>query len=351
MKSIFAVSRFRTLSLLFLLCFLPGIVFARPGMQKAEPYPSRNILMIIPHPRDSFTDISGRALAQLLAREMGVNVRVENQAGASGSLGARAALEAAADGYTLLYTNESLATMRVMGISRISFHDFVPIFVTVNDPRVIVVRGDSRYRRLRDLLDDMMIRPGRVRIAGTDRSADHVQALILDKLGFETEKKLYPSVKDCFSAILGNQADFAHISLSAAAPYLERGDLAILGTAARERLPFYPLTPTLGELVPEASAWTEMPSGFCSLLVRKDISTEVYSHLRQAAWNAILEPEWLSYVVLNSLEEVYLRYGEETAARKLLADWEAWASWMLDDADLTQESPSRFRIYRPKAEK
>lgn len=348
MKSSFAFSRFRTFALVVLVCFSPGIVFARARMQKPAPYPSQDILMIIPYAKDSFIDISGRMLARLLEREMEVRVRVENRSGSSGSLGARAVLDAPADGYTLLYTNESLATARVMGISRLSFHDFVPVFVTVNDPRVFVARGDSRYRSLRDLLDDMMIRPGRVRIAGTDRSSDHIQALILDKLGLETEKRLYPSVKDCISAVLGNHADFTVASLSTVSSQIERGELSLLGTAAQERLPFYPLAPALVELVPEASAWARMPSDFCALMARKDIPPDVFSRLRGAVWNAVLEPEWLSYVVLNSLEEVYLHHGDETAMRKLMTDWEAWASWMLDDAGLTQESPSRFRIYRPK---
>jgi tripartite-type tricarboxylate transporter receptor subunit TctC len=64
------------------------------------------------------TDISGRQLAIQLEKHLGKSITVINQGGASGSIGARTVLDAKSDGYTVLFTAESLGTQRVMGSLR-----------------------------------------------------------------------------------------------------------------------------------------------------------------------------------------------------------------------------------------
>lgn len=107
--------------------------------------------MIVTYPAGGTTDVSGRKFAALLLKELGVSVTVVNQAGASDSIGCQAALDAVPDGYTVLFTAESLGAQRVMGLSDLSYADYKIISPIVNDPEVIVVAKNSKFNTLADM--------------------------------------------------------------------------------------------------------------------------------------------------------------------------------------------------------
>src|ERR1700687_2412313 len=68
----------------------------------AADYPDHAIKMIVPFAAGGGTDVLARIVAQNLNSKWGQPVIVENQPGASGAIGTRAAMKAAPDGYTLL---------------------------------------------------------------------------------------------------------------------------------------------------------------------------------------------------------------------------------------------------------
>src|SRR5471030_3312955 len=68
----------------------------------AADYPDHTIKMIVPFAAVGGTDVLARIIAQNLNSKWGQPVVVENQPGASGSIGTRAAMKATPDGYTLL---------------------------------------------------------------------------------------------------------------------------------------------------------------------------------------------------------------------------------------------------------
>src|SRR3954463_389724 len=69
---------------------------------KSADYPDHAIKMIVPFAAGGGTDLLARLIAQNLNSKWGQPVVVENQPGASGAIGTRAAMKAAPDGYTLL---------------------------------------------------------------------------------------------------------------------------------------------------------------------------------------------------------------------------------------------------------
>ena len=69
---------------------------------RAGEYPDHAIKMIVPFAAGGGTDVMARIIAQSLNSKWGQPVVVENQPGASGAIGTRAAMKAPPDGYTLL---------------------------------------------------------------------------------------------------------------------------------------------------------------------------------------------------------------------------------------------------------
>ena len=326
---------------------MASLVFAAgQGEAKAGTgYPKKAITMIVPYGAGGTTDLTGRQLAIQLEKHLGKSITVINQGGASGSIGARTVLDANPDGYTIFFTAESLGTQRVMGLSEMSYADFIPIMVTVNDPKVIVVNKDSKYDTLQDLVNDITARPKKVKMSYTGPGGSgHVQALIYNKLGLDMALTAYPGGADCILAVLGNQVEFTNSNFSTVTGYLESGDLKLLGISANERISSYPEVPTLAEILPGSEKFLGNPFTPLSLLVDKDVPSDVIEILGEAAKKATKEQGWIEYVTNNSLEKLYEKYPTEKEMLSFFSEWESLVSWMLYDSGAAKISPEKFCI-------
>ena len=322
-----------------------GLFAAGVAEQTSPVYPQKPITMIVPYGAGGTTDISGRQLAIQLEKHLGKSITVINQGGASGSIGARMVLDAKSDGYTVLFTAESLGTQRVMGLSEMSYDDFTPIMVAVNDPKVIVVHKDSPYQTLQDLVNDIKSRPGKVKMSYTGPGGSgHVQALIYNKMGLDMALTAYPGGADCIVAVLGRQVEFTNSNYSTVTGYLESGDLKLLGISALQRLEAHPEVPTLDEILPGSQKYLGNPFTPLSLLVKADVPATVVQILREAASKAVQEQAWKDFVAKNSLDKLYEKYPDEASMRSFFTEWESLVSWLLYDNGAAKISPEKFGI-------
>ena len=315
---------------------------------KASDYPKESITMIIPYGAGGTTDLVGRQLAVALEKQLGQTIIVENKAGASGSVGTEAALEAKPDGYTLLLTADSLGTQRVMGISEMSYGDFSPILPIANDPKVMVVAKDSPYETIQDLLDAMKENPGKIKMSYTGPGGSgHIQALLLNRYGYEPALTAYNSGAEGITAVMGHQVDFTNSNYSTVASYIESGDLKLLAVCSVEPLSAHPDVVTLASVMPGSEEMMAMPYTPLSLIVRKDVPEDIKETLRAAAHAAVKDPEFEKYMDDNCIEKLYEKYPTVEEAEKFFAEWESSISWMLYDAGAAVKSPEEFGIPKP----
>jgi tripartite-type tricarboxylate transporter receptor subunit TctC len=112
---------------------------------QAEDYPTRTITMIIPFAVGGPADITGRIVADVLARHLGRSVIVENINGAGGTIGALRAARATPDGYTILFghmSTNALAPAFYPNLGYDPMKDFEPIGLAAEYPELLVVRKD-----------------------------------------------------------------------------------------------------------------------------------------------------------------------------------------------------------------
>lgn len=326
---------------------LVGCIGKSPSTPQKD-YPKKPITMIIPYGAGGTTDLTGRQLAIQMEKFLGKSITVVNQGGASGTVGTKSVLDAEADGYTILFSAESLGTQRVMGLSEMSYDDFSPILITVNDPKVIVVNKNSKYNTLEELVEDMKARPGKVKMSYTGPGGSgHVQSLIYNKFGMDAALTAYASGSDCIVAVLGEQVDFTNSNFSTVTSFIDSGELRLLGISAPERLERYPDVPTLVEVIPESEEYLKIPFTPLSLLVDKDVPMDIQNILRDVANKSIREDEWKTYVADNCLEELYKKYPDPEAAKKFYSEWESLVSYLLYDSGAAKYSPEQFGIPRP----
>lgn len=332
----------------FLVLFALILALLLPGAFAAA-FPQKPITLIVPYSAGGTADLTARQLAIQLKKHLDVPITVINQAGASGSIGTRTALDAPADGYTLLLSADSLGTQRVMGISDMSYADFRAIAPLVNDPKVIVVAGDSEYHTIEQLLEDLKARPGKIKMSYTGPGGSgHVQSLIYNRFGLDMALIAYPGGADALLAVLGKQVDFTNANFSTIRGYVDSGDLRLLAVSADKRLNVYPEVPALTEVIVGSDALMRIPYTPLSLLVNKNVPEEVFCTLQAATQQALAEPDWLAYCQDNALDQLFALYQTEEEMQRFYAGWESLVSWLLYDAGAAAHSPAAFDIPRPE---
>src|SRR4030081_4061701 len=141
---------------------LPKAAFAQ------NPYPSRNITMIVPFPAGGQADLAARPVALALEKILGKPVIVDNRAGGGGgSVGNAAAARAEPDGYTLLMTLSSLAVLpeadRLFDRPPVyEVSQFAPVARVLADPTLLAVPASAPWKTLQDFVDDARRRPGQI---------------------------------------------------------------------------------------------------------------------------------------------------------------------------------------------
>jgi len=314
---------------------------------KGDEYPFKRVTMIVPYGAGGTTDLVGRQLAAALGKQLDVSVIVQNQAGASGSIGCQAALDAEPDGSTILFCAESLGTQRVMGISDLSYADYRPIMVTANDPKVIVVAKDSKYDTIDELLADIKANPNSIQMAYTGPGGSgHVQALIMNKYGYYPALTAYSSGSDGIVAVMGNQVVFTNSNFSSVSSYIENGDIKLLAVCATERMPQYPDVPALTEKMQGSEKLLSIPYTPLSLMVAADVPDNICDMLSAACAEAVKDADFVSFMEKNNIDKLYEKYTTVDEMNEFYSEWESTVSWLIYDAGAATNSPEDFGIAR-----
>ncbi len=335
--------------LLALLCAVVLVLSLGVTALAADDYPSGPITMIIPYGAGGTTDLVGRQLAIALEKQLGVSIVVENQAGASGTTGLQITQDAEPDGYTIVLAAESLGTCRVMGISELSYDDFAPISAIASDPKVVVVAADSEYETIQDLLDDIAANPGKIQMSYTGPGGSgHIQALLMNRYGYEPALTAYSSGGDGILAVLSGQVQFTNSNYSTVVPYLESGELRLLAVCSTQPMAAHPDVPVLADYMPGSEDLLEIPYSPLSLLVDSDVPQEIQDVLREATVAACADPDFNKWLEDNSVDKLFELYPTVEDTKAFFTQWESVVSWMLYDAGVTVNSPEDFGIAKPE---
>ena len=341
----------KKIAVLLAACLLLALsACALPGRTAESGYPAKTVTMIVPYGPGGTTDLVGRKLAAALSKALDVDIVVENQPGASGSLGCKAALDAPKDGSVLLFAADSLGTQRVMGISEMSYADFSPIYAVADDPKVIVVAKDSPYQTIGELLDAIAAKPNSVQMAYTGPGGSgHVQALIMNRYGYYPALTAYSSGADGIVAVMGGQVVFTNANYSSVAGYIGAGELKLLAVCAVDRMAQYPEVPALGELMEGGEELLSIPYTPLSLLVAAEVPEDVQTMLRAGCEEAFRDPDFVSFLESNNIDKLYEKYTTVDQIKAFYSDWESTVCWLMADAGATVYSPEEFGIARPQA--
>lgn len=224
------------------------IMLTAPSARAA--YPERPITLVVSYAPGGGADVAARVLATRLGIRLGATVIVDNKAGASGSIGAAFVAKAPADGYTVLYDATPYAiNPHLFPRMPYAADALKPVSLVLLMPNVLVVKADSPFRTLGDLIAKARAEPGKINFAsGGGGTVQRLAAeLFRQKLNLDMVHVPYKSGGPAITDVMAGQVDFMFGTISATYPHVSAGKLRALAVAAPERSGRLPQIPTVAE--------------------------------------------------------------------------------------------------------
>jgi tripartite-type tricarboxylate transporter receptor subunit TctC len=237
---------FRRFWFLPLLCLLGPLAFAQ-----GDGFPERPITVVVGYPPGGSTDLTGRAVADQLAKKLGATVIVENTSGAGGAIAAQKVSNAAPDGYTLLLgANNEIAISRLVSPTvKYSYKDFTPIGLVAYQPMVLVASARSGIKTVDDFLKAARAHPGRYSYgsSGVGTALHLAGEMVKQQAGIAVTHVPYRGVAPLTTDLIGGSLDFGVFVLSSGLPHIRSGKVVALGLTEKQRSASAPDIPSLAE--------------------------------------------------------------------------------------------------------
>src|SRR3954463_16407312 len=145
-----------------MLAVAAGVAAAASVASAQTAFPTKAVHLFVPYPAGGAVDILARTLGDELSKNWGQPVIIENRPGAGGLVASQALATSPPDGYTLIVVASGHATNPFLypKIPYDTFKDFTPIALLASSPNILLVRADSPFHNLGDLLAEARAKPG-----------------------------------------------------------------------------------------------------------------------------------------------------------------------------------------------
>ena len=230
------------------------MMVAAAAAASAQSFPSRPVRIFVPYPAGGGVDVLTRTLGDVVSKQWGQSVVVENRPGAGGVIASQAVVTSAPDGYTLIMVASGHATNPLLyaKIPYDTFKDFTPISLLASSPNILLVRADSPFKTMADLIAAAKAKPGSLSFAhaGTGTSTHLAGELLKSLARIDLNAIPYKGGAPSINDLLGGQIPISFNNGPESVGQLQAGTLRALAVTTAERAPFLPDVPSMSEAVP-----------------------------------------------------------------------------------------------------
>ena len=253
-------------------------MFTAVGTASAQsPFPSRPVHIFVPYAAGGGVDILARTLGDVVSRHWGQTVVIENRPGAGGVVASQALVTSPPDGYTLIVVASGHATNPFLypKIPYDTFNDFAPISLLASSPNILLVRADSPFRTLGDMIAQARAKPGSLSFAhaGTGTSTHLAGELLKNLAGIDVNAIPYKGGAPAINDLLGGQIPMSFNNGPESVGQIEAGTVRALAVTTASRASLLPDVPSMAETVPgyDTEVWWGLlgPAGMTRDLVEK----------------------------------------------------------------------------------
>lgn len=215
-------------------------------------FPQRAVRIVVPYSVGIGPDVVARSVAEVLSRQWGQPVRVDNKPGASGIVAFAELRLTPADGHTLFLADTATLAVNPLLHATLPYdpvRDLVPLSLLFRATFLIWVGGASRFRNLGELLEAARRTPDGVSYGSLGNG--HASHVAIESFARAAGvRMLHAPFKDAgalFTAVASGEVDFTAFGMNSLAGLMAAGRMRPLAVAAARRLPSHPDIPTLRE--------------------------------------------------------------------------------------------------------
>jgi len=231
------------------------------GFASAQPYPAKAVHILVPYPPGGGVDVLTRTLAETVSKTWTQSIVVENRPGAGGVIASQAVATSAPDGYNLIMVASGHATNPFLypKLPYDTFKDFSPISLLASSPNVLLVRADSPFKSVGDVIAAAKAKPGSLSYAHAGNgTSTHLAGELLNSLAkIDLRAIPYKGGAPAINDLLGGQIPMSFNNGPESVGQLQAGTVRALAVTTASRAPFLPDVPSMSETVPgyDSEVW------------------------------------------------------------------------------------------------
>ena len=225
-------------------------VFAAAQQPIQRDYPSKPIRVVVPYAPGGPMDFIARTLGRKMQNLM--TLVIDNRPGAGGALGTDLVAKSPPDGYTILHTSSSHASLPVItkSLPYDAVKDFVPITLVVNSVGFLFVAHHGvPARTLQEFVANAKAQPGKFTYGsgGVGNVMQFAAEIFNVMAGTQITHVPYKGVGQAITDLLGGRIDTCFGPPTVLLPHIKAGKLKALGITASNRWSELPDVPTIAE--------------------------------------------------------------------------------------------------------
>lgn len=258
-------------------------------------FPDKPIRLVVPFAPGGGTDLIARTLGAEMSKDIGQPIIVENKPGAGTMIGTDNVAKSAPDGYSIVIAsfahavNPTLQPKLPYGSNKA----FAPVMLIGRGPNVLVVRPDSQFKTVADIVAAAKANPGKLTFAsqGAGTSAHLAGELFANLVKVKINHIPYRGAGPALTDLLGGQVDMMFATAAAVSPFVDSGKLKALGVTTSDPSPAFKGIPSIAATVPGY-----VVDSWYGLYVPAGTPAAVIDRLNTAARKAARAPDFVSKV-------------------------------------------------------
>lgn len=298
-------------------------------------YPQKPIKIIVPFAAGGGVDLTARLIGEHLSKKFGQAVMVDNKPGAGGLIAIRQTIAAPADGYTFyLGAAGEIVINPVLnkGAGYDPQKDLVPVAIVVRAPNVLVVNADVPASTIGELMAYGRKNPGKLSFSSSGiGTIQHITGEVFNKVaGIDALHVPYAGAAPATVDVASKRVSMTFASPGAVAPFVQKGQLKMLGVVMSNRYPPLKDLPTVHETPGmeafDVESWFAM---FAPANTPPEIVRRVNREIREAMKVPAIAEKLINSVGTPSFED-------EVQAKQFVASEARKYSRILKELDIKQ---------------
>ncbi len=231
---------------------LAGAAVAAPAVSRmawSQAYPNKQVRVVVMLAAGGGTDFLARLTGDVVSRGLGQQMVIENRTGAGGTIGIESVMKSPADGYTVLFSNDNIASApQILRVGGDYLKEFAPVIFIARQPLVWAVHQKLGINTLAEFVAAMKKNPGQgYATSGVGSNQHFLGEWFIKEAGLKMAHVPYKGAGQAVNDLIAAHVPIACLGPTSMMPHFENKTLRFLAQSSETRSATLPDTPTFQE--------------------------------------------------------------------------------------------------------